>query len=68
MFGAFYLDSEDGQITFEYGVPFLETNFSEVTLAALVKMMVETVEKHDGDLQKIAEKAAKSDSENPMFA
>ena len=68
MFGAFYLDPEDGQITFEYGMPFLETNFSEITLAALIKMMVETVDRHDGDLQKIAKKAAKGDSENPMFA
>lgn len=68
IFGAFYLDSEDGEITFEWGMPFLETDFSEETIGSLIKMIVETVDKHDGDLEKIAKKVSpKSDVANPMF-
>ena len=67
MFGAFYLNSEDGQISFEYGLPFVETNFSKETLASIIKLIVETVDKHDGDLEKIAKKAPVADGNNPMF-
>ena len=67
MFGAFYLNSEDGQISFEYGLPFVESNYSVETLGSIIKLIVETVDKHDGDLEKIAKKAPAADGGNPMF-
>ena len=66
-FGAFYLDPEDGQVTFEYGLPHLETNYSDTMIAGLIKMIVDTVDKFDGDLQKSAVKKATSGYNNPMF-
>ncbi len=66
-FGSFYLDPEDGQITFMYGMVFVESNYTEDTLAGIIKMIVETVDRHDGDLEKIAKKAPSADASNPMF-
>ena len=66
-FGAFYLDLEDGQITFEYGMIFIESNLSEGALASIIRMLIKTVDVHDGDLQKIAKKSAANNDINPMF-
>ncbi len=57
----------DGQITFMYGMMFIESNFTKDTMAGIIKMIVETVDRHDGDLEKIAKKAPSTDVSNPMF-
>lgn len=58
IFGAFYLDPEDGMITFEYGFPFLEAKPSPEFLMSFVSLLVNTVDQHDGDLKQIAEKVS----------
>lgn len=55
-FGSFKLDPEDGTITFEYGLPFVESNYSIEFFVSLTKLLVNTVDEFDGELKKIAEK------------
>ena len=69
-FGCFYLDTEEGHILFEYGLIHVDSDFEEGTLASVLKMVVSTVDKYDGDLQKIAKKSSGGykDYSNNMFA
>jgi len=56
-FGCFHLDDEEGHILFEYGLIYVDSSFDENAIASVIKMVVGTVDKHDGDLQKIAKKS-----------
>ena len=55
-FGAFYLNPEDGRISFEYGMIFLESNMSDRFVLSLITLVLKTVDKFDGDLMKLATK------------
>jgi len=65
IFGSFVLDPEEGRITFEYAMIFAESHLSQSFIASMIKMLVDTVDRYDGDLKKIATKSAPSS--NPMF-
>jgi len=68
IFGAFYLDSDNGMIMFEYNFPYIETNISPGYVLAFMKMLGETVDEHDGNLKKLAESVPRSDSSfNRMY-
>lgn len=56
LFGSFVLDPEDGRVTFEYAMIFAESDLSQSFIASMIRMLVDTVDKYDGDLKKIAEK------------
>lgn len=58
-FGSFYLDPEDGYIMFGYGFPFVESQVSPEFLLAFIKMIVDTVDEHDGMLKEIAEEVSR---------
>jgi hypothetical protein len=62
VFGAFYLDPDDGMITFEYGFPFLEAKVSPEFLISFIAHFVKIVDEHDGDLKLLAEAATPRDS------
>ena len=55
-YGSFTLDSDDGKIMFNYGMVFVESNFSVDFIKALVRMVVNTVDEYDGELKKITVK------------
>ena len=71
-YGMFYLETDEdngGNLYYEYGLIYVDSNFDESTLASIIKMVVQTVDKHDGDLQKIATKGSSfKDLDNNMFA
>ena len=68
-FGCFYLQDDEGHILFEYGLIHADSDFDESTLASVIKMVVSTVDKYDGDLQKIAKKGSGfKEYPNSMFA
>jgi len=69
-FGCFYLDTEEGHLLFEYGLIHVDSDFDEGTMGSVIKMVVSTVDKYDGDLQKIAKKSSGGykDYSNNMFA
>ncbi|MBO5547247.1 MAG: YbjN domain-containing protein [Candidatus Methanomethylophilaceae archaeon] len=58
-FGAFFLDPDEGLISFEYGYIFVETKMSQEFVLSMMKHMVKTVDQHDGDLKKLAEEVSK---------
>ena len=60
-FGAFCLDQEDGMISFEYGLPYVEADYSTEFILSFIKILVSTVDKYDGDLKKIAETTPRSE-------
>ncbi len=62
IFGAFYLDPDDGMITFEYGFPFLEAKVSPEFLISFVAHLVKIVDENDGNLKLIAETVSPIDS------
>ena len=64
-FGAFYLDPDDGMISFEYSFPYVEANPSTDFILAFMKMFVGTVDEYDGDLKNLAESV--SASRNAMY-
>ena len=63
-FGSFNLDSENGKMLFEYGMVFVESNMSTDLLREIIRMIVNTVDEHDGDLKKITERPS---SMGPMY-
>ncbi len=65
-FGAFGIDPTDGIIQFEYGYIFSDANPSEELMLSIVVMVVQTVDKYDGELEKIAPVTRKGD-ETIMF-
>ena len=66
-FGCFYLDPDDGFIMFEYGFPYAEADVSEGFILAFTKMVADTVDAHDGDLKKIAERTQRSSAPDNMY-
>lgn len=66
-FGSFYLDPEDGMISFEYGFLYVETDVSPEFILLFLKMFVETVDKYDGDLKKLAESVPNKKVNNTMY-
>lgn len=64
-FGAFYLNSDDGSVSFEYGMVFVETKMSMEFLTVLISMLTKVVDEHDGDLMKIATRSGSSSG--PMY-
>ena len=64
-FGAFYLDPDDGFVSFEYGLIYADSNISSSTLRSTLALVIETVDQHDGELKKIAEPSERN--LNPMF-
>ncbi len=65
-FGAFYLDPDDGFVSFEYGLIYADSNISSSTLRSTLGLVLETADQHDGELKKIAEPSERSNL-NPMF-
>ena len=55
VFGMFFLDTEDGFIIFEYGFPYNDARLSPDFFLGFLRMIIKTVDDHDGDLKKIAE-------------
>lgn len=53
-FGAFGIDPSDGIVQFEYGYIFSNANPSKDLLLSIIAMITDTVDKYDGDLEKIA--------------
>lgn len=53
-FGAFSIDPSDGIIQFRYGYIFTDADPSRELILSIVSMIVQTVDEHDGALQKIA--------------
>jgi len=66
VFGAFYLDPEDGGITFEYGFPYVEARVSPEFVMGLLNLMIKTVDENDGELKTMAEKINRNT--DSMFA
>ena len=56
IYGAFYLDPEDGFIVYEYGFPYNEAKFTKDFFLGFLQMTVDTVDQFDGDLKQLAEK------------
>ncbi len=68
VFGAFYLDPDDGYVMFEEAFPYKEAQVSKDFILAFTGMIKETVDAYDGDLKKIAEKVPRSsDNIEPMY-
>ena len=67
MFGMFYLDPDDGMISFEYNFPYAEASLSEGFVLAFLQMAGKTVDKYDGDLKKLAE-TVKTSHDNSMYS
>jgi hypothetical protein len=63
-FGSFRLDPETGLLTFNYSHLYVESAPSSDLIAAIMNMVLEIVDKHDGDLKKIA---VVTENSNPMF-
>ena len=57
IFGMFFLDNDSGNIVFEYGFPFREAKFSMDFFLSFLKMIIKIIDKYDGALKEIAEKA-----------
>ena len=55
VFGMFFLDTENGYIIFEYGFPYTEARLTPDFFLGFLRMIIKTVDDHDGDLKKIAE-------------
>ncbi|MBE6527776.1 MAG: hypothetical protein E7Z64_01200 [Thermoplasmata archaeon] len=66
-YGSFFLDPNDGTITFEYGFPYTEANVSEGFILDFLKGTVHTVDQYDGDLKTMAEKG-NTRCDDRMFA
>lgn len=60
-FGSFNLDAENGYIVFQYGFPYCESKVSPEFFISFLKLLVSTVDAHDGKLKEIAEKVSKDD-------
>ena len=60
MFGTFYLDPDDGMISFDYGFPYSEVNMSQGFFLAFTHALLDTVDENDGKLKRIAEKSMRS--------
>lgn len=54
-FGAFYLDPDDGMISFLYNFPYAKANLDSEFILAFIKMIGDTVDTYDGELKCIAE-------------
>jgi len=67
LFGAFYLDPEDGMIAFEYSFPFMEADVSPEFVLIFIKLCKETVDAHDGDLKAIGEYVSVSHRDTVMY-
>ncbi|MGN1044532.1 MAG: YbjN domain-containing protein, partial [Candidatus Methanomethylophilaceae archaeon] len=68
IFGAFFLDPDDGMISFEYSYPYIEADVSQGFILGFMKMLANTVDRYDGDLKKLAESVPHSDSvKNSMY-
>jgi len=65
-FGSFRLDPEKGCVYYHYAYVFAGAKPSERLMLSLVKMVVDTVDQHDGDLKKIANVSV--DPYSHMFA
>lgn len=61
-FGKFYLDGDNGRILYQFSFPYVEAAVSKKFFATFLKIVLETVDEHDGDLKKIAEKTSSSAS------
>ena len=68
IFGAFFLDPDDGMISFEYSFPYIEAEVSHGFILSFMKMLADTVDRNDADLKKLAESVTHSDSgKNAMY-
>ena len=68
IFGAFYLDPDDGYVMFEDAFPYKEAQVSKDFILAFTKMIGETVDKYDGNLKKVAERVPRSNNHSgPMY-
>jgi hypothetical protein len=59
-FGKFYLDAENGRILYQFSFPYIEAAVSKKFFATFLQIVLETVDEHDGDLKKIAERTTGS--------
>lgn len=66
-FGSFRLDTENGHVNFNYGYIFADANPSGDLILSILKMVVDTVDAHDGDLKKIATVVTPYTGHDPMF-
>ncbi len=59
-FGKFNLDAENGRILYQFSFPYVEAAVSKKFFATFLQIVLETVDEHDGDLKKIAERTTGS--------
>ncbi len=52
-FGSFRLDTESGWVSFHYSLIFGDNKLDPQLIAAVLKMVIDTVDAHDGDLKKL---------------
>ena len=64
LMGAFYLDKNAGFILYEYGFPYNNSKLSEGFFLAILKMVIDTVDDHDGDLKGLAESVPRSEAKS----
>ncbi len=64
LMGAFYLDKNAGFILYEYGFPYNNSKLSEGFFLAILKMVIDTVDEHDGDLKGLAESVPRSEAKS----
>lgn len=60
-FGSFFLEPDGGYIMFKYGFPYIEADVSPEFLLDFIEFIVKTIDKYDGMLKGIAEKAPEKD-------
>ena len=61
-FGKFFLDGDNGRIFYQFSFPYIEAAVSKKFFATFLQIVLETVDEHDGDLKKIAEKSTSTAS------
>jgi hypothetical protein len=59
-FGKFFLDPDKGRIYYQFSFPYIEAAVSKKFFATFLEIVLKTVDEHDGDLKKIAEKSTQS--------
>jgi len=67
LFGAFYLDPEDGFIVYEYGLLYNQTKFSKDFFLGHLHMIFSTVDEFDGKLKALAETVSREEYRSMYF-
>lgn len=67
VFGSFFLDPDDGMISLVYGFPYVEAKVSPEFILTFMKMLLETVDRFDGNLKKLAESVKETPGNDAMY-